>query len=401
MADTIPLIRRLSDIETASEETARALSVEYGRAVTARLSRLAKAEEIALPDFASDGDSILRGAGTGAWMPEIGRANTLARRGRESLPLAAAQMALALMSLGLEGRYTMTLNYPDMLFFKGRWVPCGDETILSHADGCLEMQSGLETYILADGDGQADLDATIRQGFSDSCLYVWGYCVDPAILKAQDNTLNDERVGSACHSLDAAAELVAAMGVDARAWIERLIRQVSIVDSIGLKRNQTSSRSNASRPGNIAVSAPSDSLHLAELLVHEAAHQHFHLGALLEPYTRPEADGKLYYSSLIGRKRPLKLVALAAHAVGNMYIFLDRVASSDGEHRDGAADRIRELGETAQSLIGQVRTQRALFTPAGGAMLFDLMEKTQAIHARYCGATSPEISAAALEAEAM
>src|SRR5205807_1256213 len=103
-------------------------------------------------------------------------------------------------------------------------------------------------------------------------LYVAGYAVDPEILIGEDAALSAELFDAAVADLEAALQMVEVAGPSAFAWVTRLVRTVSIVASEGGAR--LSSRTLPARAGNIEMAAPGNKLHLAELLVHEAAHQH-------------------------------------------------------------------------------------------------------------------------------
>lgn len=319
------------------------------------------------------------------WSPELSYANELARRGAVAAGGAGAQLTLALREAGLTGVFEFDLPFGERLML-GNWrVKCHGRSKLSVAVDSVEIIGDDETLGFERADGLWELNgreagyARAAEGAAITC--VAGYDVDPEILIAEDVALESDHFLAACADIDAALAIAALAGDDAAAWIDRSISTVSLVESHGGAR--LSSRSLSSRAGNVEMAAPGDRLHLSELLIHEAAHQHFHMVRLLGPLTVPMANGQRFLSALNGRQRPLERVLLAYHAVGNIFLFLQRLAEVSDDWREDAIQRLHALGPTAAHLRATLGTNRALLTHGGAAMLNLLDCETNRVGAIY------------------
>lgn len=353
----------------------------YARAVIQRVCLAGEEAGLLSDDQRAHIDTVAAQLGSSGWSAELGRANLLARRGSPSVPLATAQMVLALVPAGLTGRFEFQLVYPDRLALGPRWFPCSDHTIIEAGpEGCV-VETGLERWELPTDLVPRHAGDTFRAAARSNIVYVWGMAVDPAVLDPRDLAVPPTLAEACYNDLDTALAHVRAAGKDCFSWVERSTRLLTLTASE--RGDRLSSRSTSLRPGNIAMAAPGNPLHLAELLVHEASHQHFHLGALLGRYVRPDVADERIYSALNGRYRPLERVALAFHAIGNIYLFLDRLVR---EPRDAAADqaaaaldRMIELGPTAHSLIEQMETHGSGLTLEGRLIVGDLLDVTRSL----------------------
>lgn len=361
------------------------LARTFARAVIQRVCLAGEEAGLLSADQQDRIQAVSAQLGSAGWSAELGRANVLARRGLPSAPLATAQMVLGLVPAGLTGRFEFQLGYPDRLHLGPRWFPCSDRTVIEATlDGCV-VETGLERWELPAALVPQHPGETFRAAQGSSILYVWGTAADPAVLDPRDLPVPPGLVDTCCHDLDMALSHVRAAGKDCTGWVERCTRLLTLTASE--HGDRLSSRSTALRPGNVAMAAPGNPLHLAELLVHEASHQHFHLGALLGRYVRPEAADQRIYSALNGRYRPLERVALAFHAIGNIYLFLDRLVREPGnpvaDQAEPALDRMMELGPTAHSLIEQMQTHGAGLTHEGRLLLDGLLDATRTLLADH------------------
>ena len=66
---------------------------------------------------------------------------------------------------------------------------------------------------------------------------------------------------------------------------------------------------------------------IAEVLVHECAHQYFYLLAYVGPYD-DGSDERLYWSPPLRRNRPLSRILMAYHALANVRLFYAAVRAS-------------------------------------------------------------------------
>ena len=150
-------------------------------------------------------------------------------------------------------------------------------------------------------------------------------------------------------------------------WIDRVLRHTVLVES----DTELVSATDASQPGLVHMSDPGDPVILAEVLVHEAAHQYMNLLTRLGPVD-DGSDAALYYSPVKKTGRPISAILTAYHAFGNvvkLYRRLEDACVSDGgycfEQRqilvpqlsalESALDATRALTDVGRSLYSPLR----------------------------------------------
>jgi hypothetical protein len=342
----------MATIPAAQPKQVGRLCQLFGRAVSAQLLSAAASGGFvqSIPEVGTF-EALADGAGTRCWNPELTYANDLKRRGQIASGAAAAQLVLAFVPLGLEGIFEGQLPYHEWLMLESNRFRCAGTIRINVSGGRVHVTCDDDAFEFELRDGLwrdlATNSAPVARGKSQ-LIYISGYSIDPEILIPEDRTLDSANVAAAYRSLDQAFDAVTRGGEDCSDWVRRVIARVSIVNSEGGSR--LSSRSLASRAGNIEMAAPGDHLHIAELLVHEAAHQHFALGRLYGAFVRPEVDRKLFYSAINQRQRPLERVALAYHAVANIFELLDRLITANDSLGPDAIERMIDMGKTEHSL---------------------------------------------------
>jgi hypothetical protein len=100
-------------------------------------------------------------------------------------------------------------------------------------------------------------------------------------------------------------------------WTSRVVNTIIVVSSV---RDPDCSGSWPDSPGTIYLSEPQSALKAAEVLVHEACHQYFHMAERISSSTRP-GEARLFYSPSVGKDRPLDRILLAYHAFANILNF--------------------------------------------------------------------------------
>lgn len=71
------------------------------------------------------------------------------------------------------------------------------------------------------------------------------------------------------------------------------------------------------------MSQPNSLLEVGEVLIHECAHQHFHLACRVFPMKTETENGR-YFSPPVGRDRPLDMILIAYHAFANVLTYYER-----------------------------------------------------------------------------
>jgi HEXXH motif-containing protein len=155
-------------------------------------------------------------------------------------------------------------------------------------------------------------------------------------------------------------------------WVEELVRQVIAVPAAA---HQLISNSDASRPGEIHITAGRTVAETLEMLVHEASHQHLFVAQLFGSLD-DGTDARLYYSPVRGTKRPIGAILVAYHAVANISLAM-RAVRSGGFDPDGYFER-NENEYLAQVPVFEdaLSTSNAL-TEAGVALWKPLHERLQ------------------------
>lgn len=297
------------------------------------------------------------------WCPEVGIANGLFELGEGFFDAALLQVVSMAIPWGWVGTVEANLRHPATLAFGAcRLRCCGRTMIVADAesvrvttdDGIYELRrSGRGLWL--------DGAPTLRINGVDGRSVTAGHRIDPEVLRPEDVPISVERFSEACLALDDALALLTTTSGHARGWVDRITREVTMVAP--LPGGVTSSRSTASRPGNLLVTAPIDPLALAEALVHESSHQYFALCGRLGGFVKATHTQKLYYSAINGLHRPIGRLALAMHAIANMFVLYDDILESGDAFHRLAKVRLNDIGMIGNSLANTISLNRDVFLP--------------------------------------
>ncbi len=100
-------------------------------------------------------------------------------------------------------------------------------------------------------------------------------------------------------------------------WSQNLLRTIIPLDA---PKGYQISASHWHRRGEVLMSWRISPHQLAEMMVHEASHQHFFMAGMLSAYD-DGSDKTLYYSPVVKTKRPITKILLAYHAFANVILF--------------------------------------------------------------------------------
>lgn len=189
-----------------------------------------------------------------------------------------------------------------------------------------------------------------------------------SVETVDDDALSTFRNGYAL--LEAAAR-------DYLQWVDRVLNGIVVGALQPQFRTVTGSWEEV--PGYIHSSYPHGAVEVAELLVHECAHQYYYMLERLGPMD-DGSDTRLYWSPPIRKERPLSRVLMAYHALANTLILFDRVLDA-GLDTDGYVAANRDgLREDVETLARPLRGNPAL-TSIGVALFAPLDERTAALAA--------------------
>jgi hypothetical protein len=373
-------------VETARGEVVSHAAGAYGRAIATKILSAAAADERShvLPDEDALYDHAAA-AGAACWHGGIAYAHELHRRGPNGAPSAVLQLILGFAQIGLQGRFEVDLPYSDWFLLETNRIPCTG-LVTVEADGAtIVVRCAEEVSAFALNDGiwrrEGDEDPSVAWSRSRRFLLCSGYRVDPGVLLPEDSALDAVLIPAAHRSIGQAVAHLETAGSTYIDWSSRLIAQLTLVGSDN--GSCLSSRSLSTRTGNVEMAVPGNDQHLAELMVHEAAHQHYYLAQLYSPLVKPEAAGIRLYSAINGRYRPLDRVALAYHAVVNIFSYLEALYHGGSAIAEGSRRRMDELSFTEQSLRETLLANQENLTPFGRAFCERMTEKGSGIIERH------------------
>jgi HEXXH motif-containing protein len=161
--------------------------------------------------------------------------------------------------------------------------------------------------------------------------------------------------------------LLAAGGPDYLRWVERILRGILVCHREESFR--VISGSGGAMPGVIHASYPAGAMDLAEVLVHECAHQYFYMLERVGPVD-DGSDPTLYWSPPIRKERPLSRILMAYHALANVRLFYEAVRAErvdDGGYVDRneavIMESVARLDEPLRGNPALTRLGRALYEP--------------------------------------
>jgi HEXXH motif-containing protein len=100
-------------------------------------------------------------------------------------------------------------------------------------------------------------------------------------------------------------------------WVDKVLRHVIAMRGAD---DRLRSCSDGDFPGTIGISFPGRCISIAEMLVHEASHQYFHIAKKLGA-VHDGSDKCTYHSPVKGQDRPIEAILLAFHAFANVFLF--------------------------------------------------------------------------------
>ncbi len=124
--------------------------------------------------------------------------------------------------------------------------------------------------------------------------------------------------------------------------------------------------------GLVHMSAHTEPLPVAELLVHEASHQYMNVAMKMEPLD-DGSDATLYWSPPVQRERPLRMILAGYHAFGNVLDFYRRCAAAGLENQKECARQEELLGGWLDELVKPLADNPAL-TATGRGLVEPLRE---------------------------
>jgi HEXXH motif-containing protein len=158
-------------------------------------------------------------------------------------------------------------------------------------------------------------------------------------------------------------------------WVERVVHGILVCPHEDGFRVVSGSAEDA--PGILHVSYPLSPMDIAEILVHESAHQYFYLLQRAGPVDNG-TDQELYWSPPIRKKRPLSRILMAYHALANVRTLYEAVDGDNASDTAYVNANREQLEEFVSVLDGPLRNNPAL-TELGRGLYEPLAERLAAI----------------------
>jgi HEXXH motif-containing protein len=171
-------------------------------------------------------------------------------------------------------------------------------------------------------------------------------------------------------TLERALQIIAEHAPEYLSWVERVVHELFLIRP-HVKHIQSGSI--AKYFGLVHLSASTNATAIAELLVHEASHQYFHLLCLLEPFD-DGSDTSMYYSPAVRTERSIGRIGVAYHAFANILLFYDACLATGIEDGGYCRRNHDALAPDVEQLEGPLRRNDAL-TRVGRALCYPLIER--------------------------
>jgi len=171
---------------------------------------------------------------------------------------------------------------------------------------------------------------------------------------------------------DDALDIVAEYAPQYLPWTARAIHQMFLLTP---NPGRVESGSVEHYLGLVHLSLHGEPVPVAELLVHEATHQHMNLAAKLEPLD-DGSDPNIYWSPAVNKQRPVSKIIAAFHAFGNVILFY-RSCRENGLSNQAECERQEQLlGGWMNDLVPPITDNPAL-SVTGNALCQPLLGALQ------------------------
>jgi HEXXH motif-containing protein len=308
----------------------------------------------------------------------------------DNVERSAGALGLRLHEGGLEGEWTVRLRNPARFRFDRWLLPASDTIHVSAAAGVVTVRTrtanvwNVSTFHHAPNGWEATaaqmLPVLARPGVRWKILEPRFLPPGSVALRwlAQDGfdferAEIDIQPDLVVRNCDAALTLLSDYADVYLPWVCTVIRDLVPLPP---RSSTLSSLSDEFTPGVITFTDRDNRCALAEMFVHEASHQYFHILKTLGPVD-DGTDQHLYYSPVRGTGRPIYYILVAYHAFANVLIFY-REALAHGLSPDQPGvcieQQIDDLSKQLEVLDQALQTTRAL-TPIGRALYGPLAER--------------------------
>ena len=316
-----------------------AVAVPHARAIAGRLAagvRNVEGLTSFLAGWAAESDGTC--GFDDVWDIAFGHAQSVLMSGRGDLVGAAVRVGVRLIEVGVLGAWRADVGVGSLRL--GTLLLPEAEAVEASRDGncavvTLRLPGGGKVRV-TQGEGGEWLAATVDALTSFDAgrpVRLLPRRAVPREVEGFDGVTSVETIDLATtEAFAAAGSVLATRAPDALAWVGRILRDVVVCVPEETFRAVSGSGEHA--PGMIHVSHSLGRMDIAEILVHECAHQYFYLLERVGPLD-DGSDRRLYWSPPIRRERPLSRVLMAYHALANVRLLYEAFRGAESEARLG------------------------------------------------------------------
>jgi hypothetical protein len=305
-----------------------------------------------------------------AWDISIGRAHLALKEGKLDPVEAGVRIGLRIATFGHEGKWRAqfppTSFYTDHLFVE-RACKVEVECDISHSVIRFDLADGTKVEWRRNGkdaswthEGGGELESV---GSKQTIRLLFKRALPPEdrggeIFKECQpvETITSDMARSFSHGL----EVIARNAAQYVPWVERVLHGIVVCPKQAEFRLVSGSWEDV--PGLVHMSSPHSGIDIAEILVHECAHQYFYMLQRIGPVD-DSSDREVYWSPPIRKHRPLSRILMAYHALANVQILYEAVRANQSNARETVEYvRINEpdLQDAIKTLDQPLRNNRAL-----------------------------------------
>jgi hypothetical protein len=312
------------------------------------------------------------------WNPVLGRCmSTLGEENPQKAKRVSIELVLHAMAQGLAGGWETSLNPATVLWQSYCWERVSSLAVQSTGQRAqLRLVNSGEPHLTelvrTDGVWRGTAPNVMPQLLTDG----------GAITLLSDLALRDDpsdHFGFPVHRnltddqvlrFSAALDILKHFAPDYYRWVCCVLRYIIVIyDHDGIMR----SGSLQGRCGQVHISDNPDPLSIAEMLVHESAHQYFFLLTRIDQVV--EDQSKLYYSPFVQTMRPLDRILMGYHAFANVVLCYEQFAQTLPDRGADCRARITRVTKDLSQICELIKDD-SKFTPLGNALIasisFDL-----------------------------
>jgi HEXXH motif-containing protein len=281
----------------------------------------------------------------------------------------AAEAALALHEGGVQGKWSFAFEGKARLRFDRYVLPASTRGAVAASNGQVEVAADCGLVVF---ERRVDGEWAVRHDLGDDEVAVLPRAGNVTFLSAAALDGRDDGVipfplieadAAVLGAWEAAFDLIARVSQPYAEWVRRGIRLILPLEA---QPGAMINGSQGHRWGEVHMSSRLEPLRHAEMLVHEASHQHYFLAESLGP-VGDGSDPTTYYSPLVREQRPIERILLAYHAVANILLFYDAYEAAGFDITPFFTANRAQLRSEMEQLVGPLHSNHGL-TAVGQGM---------------------------------